>query len=245
MSDLPPVSDKAGKRRVRPVSRVADKFEKLRSLSCFTEVHEMLITGWPLAEVAKFIQKQHGEYTDIEEIALIFVLQQYRKSLPPAALLSQTLVPTFAKAAESVRQGLNVLDELTALYQIQMKRIGIDHENEKHIKKLIPTMTQEIREARSILESMQKLKLDLGLDERHLGTIQLAGVADVSARYGKPSVAKVLADPNATRRLVDLADKLLQVSATRSALENQEAADQEDDLRIDQSPSEEFDGDPS
>lgn len=227
MSDtLPPVPDKAARaqRRVKPVSRTLDKFERLRSLRCFEDVNEMITTGWPLAEIAKYVQKTKHEYTDVEELSLIYILQSYRRSLPPTTLMSRRLPHVFQKASQEVRDGLDVLAEMSKLYEIQMKRVEIDFTLEKAAKKLIPSMTQEVKEARSLLEGIQKMKMDLGLDERHLGTLQLdTGASDeVVTRYGKASVRRVLDDPQASRKVLSLAERFVQISQAREDYEEEE-----------------------
>jgi len=227
MSDtLPPVPDKAerAQRRVKPVSRKLDKFERLRSLRCFEDVNEMITTGWPLAEIAKYVQKTKHEYTDVEELSLIYILQSYRRSLPPTTLMSRRLPHVFQKASQEVRDGLDVLAEMSKLYEIQMKRVEIDFTLERAAKKLIPSMTQEVKEARSLLEGIQKMKMDLGLDERHLGTLQLdSGASDeVVTRYGKSSVRRVLDDPQASRKVLSLAERFVQISQARDEYEEED-----------------------
>jgi hypothetical protein len=246
MSDtLPPVPDKAtrAQRRVKAVSRRNDKFERLYDLKCFDDVQEMLTTGWPLSEVAKYIQKTKHESTDIEELTLIYLLQAFRHQLPPSTLIAKPLPHAFTKAAQRVSDGLDVMDEMTKLYQIQMKRIEIDHDLEKAAKKLIPSLNQEIREARGILESIQKMKHDLGLDPRHLGTLQVETTAsdEVQTRYGKASVRRVLEDPQASRKVLSLAERFVQVSQARAEIAEDQEED-EDDLLLDDAPdSQEFD----
>ena len=221
MSDtLPPVPDKSqrAQRRVKPVSRKGDKFERLRSLDCFKEIHDMICTGWPLSEVAKFIQKNRKEYTDIEEISLVWILNAYRKSLPPTDLVAPTMGPTFEKAAQKVRDGLDVLAEMEKLYGIQMKRIEIDHAIELKVKKLFPTMTQEVKAARELLESYQRIKQDLGLDERHLGTLTVS-TDEVATRYGKPGVRKALENPQSRRKLLSLAERFVRIQDAREKMD--------------------------
>jgi len=240
---LPPVPDKAARsqRRVKPVSRKLDKFERLRSLACFEDVNEMITTGWPLAEIAKYIQKTKKEYDDVEELSLIYILQAYRRSLPPTALVARRLPHAFQKASQEVRDGLDVLSEMTKLYEIQMKRIEIDHDLELKAKKLIPSMTQEIKEARCILETFQKLKMDLGLDERHLGTLTVdAASEEVVTRYGKSSVRRVLDDPQASRKVLSLAERFVQISQARD--DYSEEVEEEDALLLEDSEPDTPDG---
>lgn len=190
----------------------------------------MVCQGWPLTEVAKHIQGIRHEYDDVDELSLVFILQQYRRGLPPADLAARTLPVLFQQAAAKVKDTLDVMDELARLYHIQMKRIKLDHATEVRVGKLFPTMTQEIREARGILEAIQKARLDAGLDERHLGVLQLeAGAADSAARYGKASVQRVLEDPASAQRILSLAERFVQISEKRSELAGGPGSDEDED----------------
>jgi hypothetical protein len=53
---------------------------------------------------------------------------------------------------------MDVLVELRRIYDIQAKRIEIDHEVEKRIGKSLPTVTQDVRTAREILDLIHKLQ---------------------------------------------------------------------------------------
>lgn len=193
------------------------------------------MAGWPLPEVAKVIQQVKHELLDMQELSVVYALQEYRKALPATALVAHTMPPTIAKAAQQVREGLNVLDELTGLYDIQMARIRIDHEHEKKHNKLMASMTKEIGEARDILESIQKVKMDLGLDERHLGTLSIEANGVIEGRYGKDSVRRVLESPASRQKLLGLMERYTSIVNERDKMspEEVEAPDQDGCLDID------------
>lgn len=192
--------------------RIGDdtRFLKLKSLDCFKEVHGRILDGWQVAEVAKMVQEERGEYTDATRGTLTTLLHEYRNSLPKGTLIRQTLPKVLHKAAEEVKAGVNELDELEKLYLMQMERIKIDVGTEKKIGKLFGTTGREIREAREILEARAKLKMDLGLDQRSLGTIEVDArvVADFASHAGEPAVASAYNDPESRRRLLDLARRV-------------------------------------
>lgn len=200
--------------RVKPRSRDAStKFSKLKSLKCFNEVHQRILDGWPLSKVATYVQQERQEYTDVTNGSLIAVLQEYRAALPPTVLLSKTpLLPTFGKAMDQLEEGLDELAELERLYKIQMERIQIDFEKEKQIKKLLTSMTPEIRAAKDLLTARAQLKMDLGLDDRHLGTaevsVEVTATADLGAKYGEQA-AKVLDNDTSRRKLLGIANQFL------------------------------------
>lgn len=215
-SSLPPAAIPG---RVQYTTGTA-RFTKLKNIMCFKEVHEMIISGWAISEVARYVQIDRKEYTDVSADALMHVLTLYRAELPPGVLVSKAMPNAFSKAAEKVRKGVDELEELNKLYELQMKRIGIDFSTEKKINKLMPSMTNEIKEARNILSALAQLKMDLGLDERHIGRLDIeAGLSEeLLAKYGKPGVSKVLRNPESRQKLLSLVEKFSQVQIERAKL---------------------------
>jgi len=65
---------------LRPISRKTT-FQKLRSLPCFPEVHDLLVRGWNVSAVADVIRHRHGAYLHVRRRSLVEILRRYRKSL--------------------------------------------------------------------------------------------------------------------------------------------------------------------
>jgi hypothetical protein len=164
--------------------------------------------------VAHFIQEERNELTHLSPVYLQNLLTEYRLSLP-AAQRAGPMNVVFQKAVKEVQEGLNELDELHSLYKLQMERIKIDFQTEKNIKKLLPSMTQEVRTAREILSSAAQLKMDLGIHDRKLGTVGVEAtiLADVATRYAdSPGVVKVLDSAESRRKVLAVAEKLLSMA---------------------------------
>jgi len=208
--------------RVKPVSRAPDKHKRVKSLECFSEIHEMVVTGWPLLDIAKHVQQIKGESQDITEDALTNAIGEYRKDLPPGTLIQKTLPAVFTQAAQQVADGLDALGELEKLYAIQMKRVNIDHAMEVTIGKLLPNMTAEIRMAKDLLESYSEMQMDLGVVERRLGKVDVdaSGLAIATAHYGKESVKQVLENPQSRRKLLGLVERFMVVQQEREKLKD-------------------------
>lgn len=219
-------ASRARKNRIRPVSRET-RFLRLRGLKCFEEVHRRLLDGFAVSQVADFIQTERKEYTDIGRESLETILSEYRASLPPAEA-AQKLPRFFGKAAQKVEQGIDELAEMEALYKKQLKRIDIDLATEERIGKLLPTMTQEMRAAREILSDIAQLKMDLGLNQRFLGKMEVEAqvVSDVTAKYD-PKVAAAIADPNSRRKLLGIAERFLALADGRGGSVKDETVDAE------------------
>lgn len=218
---MPPIKVRtAPSYRVKPRSRNGNvRFAKLKAMACFKDAHKRILEGWPLSQIAKFIQVDRKEYTDVTGPSLVSVLAEYRGTIPSGTLIKQPLSPIFNKAADTVEDGLDELAELDKLYEIQLKRINIDLANEEKIKKLLPSMTPEIRAAKDILMARAQLKMDLGLTDRHLGTaeVEVNVAADFAEKYGSAAVKQVLDSDESRRKLLGIAERVLSVSKSKRA----------------------------
>lgn len=215
------------RRRIRPVSRET-RFLRLRGLKCFTEVHTLVLEGWPPSRVAEFIQKEKGEYTDITDASLTQTISDYRSSLPKGEVVKATMPEFYARAATEVKEEFSALDEMTKLYKMQMERIQIDLAVEKSIKKLMPhTMTAEMRAAREMLHDIAELEMDLGLNKRHLGVVDVEAqvMSDVESRYD-PSVARAMEKPESRRKLLGIAERFLTLASGEQEAERLVAAEE-------------------
>lgn len=206
----PPVPRK--KRSSRLISRAGNKFKRLRATKCFNDFRDRLLAGWSLEQLAEFIQEDKKELTDVLKATLISQIRSYRATIPPGDFISQTppanmvqqrMLPVHNRMITAMRQGMDELVELEHLYQRQLERIEIDTRVEKEQKKLIPSMTQEIRIAKEILDSSAKLKMDLGLQKRHLGVMETEArlIQDVGQKYGDARVVEALKDSQSRQRL--------------------------------------------
>lgn len=191
---------------IKPVA-----FSKLKGLKCFKIVHKHLVDGWPLTEVARIIQEDHQEYTEVTKSGLVAMLHKYKATIPPVEMAEKVITQDHLAALKKVEEGIDELAELTKLYKIQMERVGLDLTLEKNMKKMLNTTGQEVRIAKEILGAISELKMDLGLNDRHLGktetsttTTQILLHADVS-----PDARKVLDNPDGRRKLLGVAQRLL------------------------------------
>jgi len=204
------------RKRIAPINRDT-KFKKLRALNCFGEVVQRLKEGWPTAKLAAWVQEDQKEYLDVELLGLRSILQEYRKVIPAGEVVQATLPRFVEQQMTKVEEGFDELAELQNLYKLQMKRIKIDADLENKFKKLMPSVTQEMRTAREILSTIAELKMDLGLNDRKMGTVNVDAriAAHVEANFGNARVAGVLADAEKRQRLTGLV-KLLAKKADKS-----------------------------
>lgn len=201
------------KPRLQPVSRDTS-FTKLKACTSFTEADRRLRLGWSLADVARYMQEE-GDYTDVTHDSLSDVLSRYYDTIPAMEKALAINSPAQQKLAKQVNAGLDEVAEIQRLYDMQMERIEIDFTHEKNMNKLMPTTGKEIYVAMKLLNQSAQVKMDLGLIKRQLGSLEVNGqlAAAAGEQYGRESVGKVLADPEARRKVLGLAEKLMLLAA--------------------------------
>ncbi len=190
---------------IRPLDRET-KFKKLRAFNCYAEVVTRIKEGWPCEKLATWIQDEKGEYTDVALIGLTTVLRNYRDAVPAGDMVQGFLPRYVQDKMDVLKDGFDELVELQDLYRLQMKRLKIDTTLEEKFHKLMPSVTQEIRTAREILSTIAELKMDLGLNDRKMGTVNVDAriAAYVQTNFGNEKVAMVLADSEKRQRLTGL-----------------------------------------
>ena len=224
---------------VRPVSRLNSKGPslKLDSLKCVDELRKKLLSGLPVPEVAKWLQEEAQEYTTVTRDSLIRVLYRYRSSyvpstfakMAPAVMEAQV---TLDKRFEDAEKTLDEVEELERLYQLQMERLQIDMHKEREVGKLFPALSNDLRVAMDLLTKRAQLKMDLGLEKRHLGQVDVSdgGLDGLMNRYGKPTVTKVLKNAESRRKVLHVAQNIIAFigeSSGRDALLQQLLQDSE------------------
>lgn len=195
---------------LRPVSRESG-FKKLRALKCFEEVHQAVLDGLGATALAQLIQEERQEYLDVTRASLIVMLDNYRASLPAGEVVARRLPATYGAAIKKLHKSVDEVQELEWLTRFQKRRLRIDGNTETKINKLLPTMTQEVRAHVEVLRTLASVKMDLGLNKRHLGSLEVDAtlVADVVERYGTADIAKVLQSAESRQKVMGVAERFL------------------------------------
>jgi len=203
-----------------------EKFFKLRRLKCFREVDRRVKHGYPIVDIARYIHEDHGEYQKIKRTSLERVIRDYRDSLPPGEKAAHSMPQTFLKAKAEVEDGLNELGEMKWAYEQQKKRVEAMIATEETLPIRMPSraMVREINVASVMLVRSAKLKMDLGLSKRHLGSLTVE--AELSAwaeeKFGR-RVAEVVKDPESRRKVISIFDHMHKLKEMER--EAEEAAD--------------------
>ena len=202
-------------------------------MRCFNEVYERILAGWSMPELARFIQEDRNEYGHATRPGLVQVLQRFKDTIPPAEM-AKRIPGSHAKAVAEVEEVVDGVKILGQLVKMQMERIAIDITNEKNIGTLMPKMTQEMRVAGELAAKLEDLKMDLGLNTRHQGQVDVEVTiqAEAGGKYGKESVKKVMENPEKRRKVLNMAERILalpsrQEKATTSVVTEEDATEAE------------------
>jgi predicted RNase H-like nuclease (RuvC/YqgF family) len=100
----------------KPLKRPQKKFHKLKNLKCFNEVDRRVKNGYPLSDIARYIQEERGEYKEAKSTSVVGLLNEYRNSLSAADVVSNNMPSTFLESEKKLKKTLNELEELEKLY---------------------------------------------------------------------------------------------------------------------------------
>jgi len=148
-------------------------FKRIKALNCIQTVQSMLKLRDTLRTIADYIQKDQKEMLDITTGSLVSILGRYRKAfMTPSDLHKEDMVDRYGSKADEFINGLIEIDELSKLYALQMKRIGVGMELEEKLHFLDKKINIEIDLALRILKKSHDIKMDLGVGGgRNLGTM--------------------------------------------------------------------------
>jgi len=220
----PPTDEpKKKKRKGKKFKRITreTRFVRLRTLNCYPDVHARLLDGWTLNELAKYIQEERKEYTDVKRGSLIQVLNEYKSSIPKTELISRR-IPTFMNNVKAeIENQKNTLTELWRLYDMQLTRIQRVLEQEAEIGISIPTVTKDIQAAEGIVNSIHEIEADLGIAKRHLGKIEVENkVTSIpELQNAQPTVASVLQNPVSRHKVLTIAERIISLSANDKVMD--------------------------
>ncbi len=200
-----------GKKPVMYFRHRCNKYRRIYSLPYYDEVYDKLRRGWSLSRVSKMIQDR-GDCLDVTFGTLRCYLHKFRNEKIPKSDIIREHVPRLVMdAEEKFKEGMDELEEMEDLYRVQRERIGIDYKKEKMIGKLFNNTHKEMEVCLAMLQASAKLKQDLGLTKKELGTINVESkhILEAQDKYGTSEVQKVIANPSSRRKVLMLAEKIM------------------------------------
>jgi hypothetical protein len=146
---------------------------------------------------------------DYSLVGVVKILSEHRNTIPKAELAGEALTPVHTDAAREVEQGLDEIDAMEELYNLQMARIRVGKAAEDTANFLNKFMPQEVKVALDILDRRLQRKMDLGIGARRqpLEVQVNHALGKIEDRYG-PNVRAVFEDPERAGKLISLFRRL-------------------------------------
>lgn len=192
-----------------------ERFSKIKALECLDQLNEKLTSGYPIPGIAKWLQEEMMEYTDVSRDSLVTILSRYRNAMPPAQLVAP-MSKVAVQAETRVMRGLDELDELEELYSIQKSRIMRYSALEANAPMPWVAVNKDIMLAATILVRRHEIKMDLGVGGgRNLGTLGIRPELQAKVdKYGE-DVQVAAKSPESRGRVLALAKSLVKLNEAK------------------------------
>lgn len=130
------------------------------------KIDRMLRQGRPAAGVARMVQKEWGECTDISELSLSKMLTRYRKDIVETTVFEAMEKAGTLDRVTGLVKGMDAVEELTKACSIQKDRLTKMYTQEAKGPLLMKQVSQEMDLFATMLDKLAKLQLETGLLKR-------------------------------------------------------------------------------
>lgn len=137
--------------------------EAFIEMAHFDEFHKLVCAGKSPEKLAKTMQDDWGERTDIKRDSLIRAIYRYKNDVPANQLVDGGVSEHQKKKLEDFAGDIDEVESLTKLFHLQVHRIMMAHNQESEINFLQKYTRKEIEEARNIVMALAELKIKLGV----------------------------------------------------------------------------------
>lgn len=210
------------------------RFAGLKQLPCFEEIRERILAGYPLAEIARYVQDEEGLYLHASRRSLAEALRRFvEKEIAPAGIVASKLPDYVAKATAEFGNRLEDLRRLERAYEVSEYRIALAHAQERRTGKINPQVDHHLKVIVDVVVRMHHLKMDLGLTGApELGalTVSPERLAEIRERYGEGAAA-AFADPVQRAQVLGLLKRVMRLRS-RADIGVDEVVDGDDDASL-------------
>jgi hypothetical protein len=212
--------------KVKNKKQKSTAFKDLKAMPCFEEFDLKVRAGIVTEEIARWLQEDMFQQTEIQRDSLVRKIFRYKAALPPAMIAKDP--PLYVqRAIEKMQRGVREIDELEKLYLLQLRRISIDAETETKINKLFGGTNAEIRLASDLLKAMLDKKMELGILQKTPEQFEVSG------GFGIAAITNEDVDEQTKAKMGLLAGKLLDRMAKSIEKEDETKKNGDEEEEID------------
>lgn len=197
-------------------------FERIKKLRCHQEVYERLCAGYPCPEVARYIQEDEGEYTDVGRPSLTEMLRDYaNREILLTDLIAPRLPHVVVKAHREFNDRMEDLRRLERAYEALLYRFDLSHGEERRNGKINADVDRQAKVLLDYISRMHDIKMDLGLTgSRDLGTLTVSAerLAEIREKYGE-GAARAFADPVSRAKVLGLIKRAMRLAGREDIID--------------------------
>lgn len=165
------MAKKAAKKKASKQVGRGEKYARLKALGQerLDEVTQMLTRGVSPWQVAKRIQEEWKQHTDVNAHTLGRMLERYRQDYVPDLDVVEAADPqTATNAMKRLQKHANVLDEFSELISLQMDRVKMLHKREKQVQMPMQMTDRTVETLGKLLRDYGNIALRVGIIQRGL-----------------------------------------------------------------------------
>lgn len=202
--------DHSGRRRGEGPKTI-EKHARIKRLDpeIKAQIDNRIEIGVPIPEVAKWLQREMEQCTDITEGSLVTCLSRYRNDMPAFDVLAKKDPKFVEKAKERVNKSVDELEVLHYAINVQKDRVEAWAQHEETFRVPGQKMSADIDLLARLCVRAHDIKMDLGMGGgRQLGTINID--PEMKERLSKypPEVRAALSDPESRAKIVSITAQL-------------------------------------
>ncbi len=200
---------------------IEGKYARIKNLKCFQGVYERICSGYPMPDIARYVQIEEGESLDIKRDSLARELRLYaEEEIVGVDLIAPRLPHIVVKAKKEFSERLEDLRRLERAYEAILYRFDLAHGRERMTGVIDPDVDRQAKVLIDLVSKMHDIKMDLGLTgSRDLGSLTVSAerLAEVRERYGE-GAARAFADPVQRAQVLGLLKRVMRLTGREDVI---------------------------
>ena len=184
------------------------KVKAVKNLPIFPLIHEWMISGLPLVEIARMVQ-DHGVWADKSLDLVQRDLGHYRATIPPAAILNKLQPQVVSHAKKQIKGALHYMEKFEQIMDDAFSHVV---KNRAYMETLDVIgddgLAKPMERYVIFLEKYVKLLKDSGLVPNESAQEPQSNAIDMDKVYGKPGMKTVFEDPRSRTKILGAVERL-------------------------------------
>jgi hypothetical protein len=184
--------------------------KRMRESRDFDEISRMVKDGYSIVFIADYIHNNLCIFRDLTANQIEKALKKYRSNLPPAEVAEHMFPRRYLEKMREFEEGISVLNEMSEIYRLQKKRVGIVSEHEEKLGMLFPTTVREIDQCLTILKTIAEYQVALGIRDGSSKIIDVdtKTMAMLDGSMSSRAARRILKMPESRKKVLEIANNI-------------------------------------